>query len=108
MRRGPFIIVSGTNSLDPSTGEVLYPTSAYHQALRIFTEIFAAVEALKGSKQDIVRVRVFVTVESHITSVGKALKEVLGEVGPAATMIVGAKFISSKMLVEIEADAVVN
>ncbi|EDR13125.1 uncharacterized protein LACBIDRAFT_308618 [Laccaria bicolor S238N-H82] len=39
--------------------------------------------------------------------VGKALKEVFGDVGLAATMILGVRFVSEEMRVEIEADAVV-
>ena len=34
------------------------------------------------------------------------LKEVFGDVGPAATMILGVRFVSEEMKVEIEADAV--
>jgi len=40
-------------------------------------------------------------------AVGRALKETLGDVRPAATMIVGARFVDKDMKVEIEADAVV-
>ena len=39
--------------------------------------------------------------------VGDALRDALGDVGPAATMVVGSRFVLSDMLVEIEADAVV-
>ena len=56
---------------------------------------------------DVVRVRMFVTSQEDTDGVGRAFKEALGDVGPAATMIVGARFVRSDMLVEIEADAVV-
>ena len=49
----------------------------------------------------------FVTSQEDARYVGEALKDSLGDIGPAATMIIGAKFVSSDMLVEIEADAVV-
>lgn len=107
VRRGPFVFVSGTTSIDPNTGELLHPTSAYHQTVQIFQEIITAVEAVKGSKADVVSVRMFVAAEEDAGDVGRALKEIFGDVQPAATMIIGAKFVSPKMLVEIEAEAVI-
>lgn len=94
--------------MDPETGYVQYPDSAYHQALVIFKEIINAVEYLQGSKEDIARVRMFVTRQEDTEAVGRALKESLGDVRPAATMIVGVGFVDKDMKVEIEADAVVS
>ncbi|KAI0821848.1 YjgF-like protein [Trametes gibbosa] len=107
VRRGPLIAVSGTTSIDPVSGQMRHPGAAYDQARAIFAEIGRAVEALGGQANDIVRVRMFVTEASDTDDVGKALKESLGDIGPAATMIVGARFVSAEMLVEIEADAFV-
>ncbi|KAH6888823.1 YjgF-like protein [Coprinopsis sp. MPI-PUGE-AT-0042] len=107
VRKGPFIFVSGTTSISPATGELLHPESAYDQTVQIFQEITTAVEALGGRKEDITRIRMFVTHDEDTTAVGTAMKEVLGGIGPAATMIVGVRFVDEKMRVEIEADAVV-
>lgn len=63
VRKGPFIFVSGTTSIDTSTGTVLYPKSAYDQTLKIFAEIVLAIEALGGTKNDVVRLRMFVAEE---------------------------------------------
>ena len=49
----------------------------------------------------------FVTEQEDTEAVGRALKESLGDVRPAATMIVGVRFVDKDMKVEIEADAVV-
>ncbi|KAG6860791.1 hypothetical protein C0995_007597 [Termitomyces sp. Mi166 len=107
VRRGPFIFVSGTTSVDPTTGVVQHPGSAHEQALKIFYEIIRAIEALGGTRQDVMRIRMFVTADEDTNDVGRALKENFGDVGPAATMIVGAEFVRAEMKVEIEADAVV-
>jgi enamine deaminase RidA (YjgF/YER057c/UK114 family) len=112
VRRGPFIFVSGTTAVNVDTtgagfGKVLYPASAHQQALKIFDKILEAVEELDGKKNDIVRLRMFVTREEDAENVGRALKEVFGDVEPAATMILGVKFVDPEMRVEIEADAVV-
>ncbi|KAF9652789.1 YjgF-like protein [Thelephora ganbajun] len=106
VRKGPYIFVSGTTSIDPGAGHVRHPDSAYLQALVIFEEIINSIERLHGSKEDVARVRMFVTEQEDTEAVGKALKASLGDVRPAATMIVGARFVDKDMKVEIEADAV--
>ncbi|KAL4246656.1 RutC-like superfamily protein [Abortiporus biennis] len=88
VRKGPFIFVSGTTAVDTSTGFIPPNLSAYEQAQLIFKEIIRAVEGLGGRKEDITRVRMFVEKDEEFEQVGKALKESLGEVGPAATGIV--------------------
>ncbi|KDQ54221.1 hypothetical protein JAAARDRAFT_160795 [Jaapia argillacea MUCL 33604] len=105
--KGPFVFISGTTSIDPTTGILLHPESAYQQALQIFREIAAAVEKLGGTRDDIVRVRMFVTSDDDAGDVGRALKDSLGDIAPAASMIIGARFVMPEMRVEIEADAVV-
>jgi len=108
VRKGQYIFVSGTTSIDPEeTGHVRHPDSAYLQVVVIFKEIINAIERLRGSKEDVVRVRMFVTEQGDTEAVGRALKESLGDVRPAATMIVGSRFVDKDMKVEIEADAVV-
>lgn len=49
----------------------------------------------------------FVTEQEDTEEVGRAFKESFGDVRPAATMIVGSRFVDRDMKVEIEADAVV-
>lgn len=107
VRKGPFIFVSGTTSIDTSSGKVLYPKSAYDQTVKIFAEIVMAIEALGGKKEDVVRLRMFVAEHKDSEGVSQALKEVFGRVAPAATMLFGMGFVSSDMKVEIEADALV-
>ncbi|KAG6330009.1 hypothetical protein ID866_9077 [Astraeus odoratus] len=105
LRKGPFIFVSGTTAIDLATSKVAHPHSAFEQAMKAFEEILRAIEALGGKREDIVRIRMFVTYEDDAPEVGRALKEAMGEVEPTASMILGAKFVSPDMRVEIEADA---
>ncbi|KAL0573640.1 hypothetical protein V5O48_008312 [Marasmius crinis-equi] len=121
VRKGPFIFLSGTTAIDPDTGTLLHPDSVFDQATQIFNEIARAVEALGGTKEDIVRVRMFVKDPAEQGKVAEALKNsgfgpVAGKdgndsstsgSGPAATMICGAAFVQEEMKVEIEAEAVV-
>ena len=63
--------------------------------------------AVGGAREDVVRVRMFVTHAADCEAVGAALRDAFGDVAPAATMLVGAHFVDGAMRVEIEADAVV-
>ena len=73
----------------------------------------ASVEAIGGTPSDIIRICMYVTYEEGSGEVARALKEIGGtmglggEGGPAATLLVGVKFVHPDMRVEIEADAVV-
>jgi enamine deaminase RidA (YjgF/YER057c/UK114 family) len=49
------------------------------QALQAFSKIIRAVEALRGTKEDMVRVRMFITRDEDSGKVGRALKEVFVE-----------------------------
>ena len=108
VRKGPFIFVSGTTSVSAKTGELQHADgTAYDQAKTAFDELLQAVHHLGGRKEDTVRVRMFVTKDEDAEDVGRALKDSLGEVAPAATMILGARFVDPRMKVEIELEAVV-
>lgn len=107
VRRGSHIFVAGTTALDPVTGVVPPGSSAYEQALLTLQEICKAVETLGGRKEDVMRVRMYITEQEDFDSVAKAYTEVFGEVKPALTGLVGIRFVTSDMKVEMEADAIV-
>ena len=108
VRKGPHIFVSGATSVDPETGYVRYPESAYLPALVIFEQIINSIKRLRGSKEDVARVRMFVTEREDTEAVGSGVEGIaMGDVRPAATMIVGVRFVDKDTKVEIEADAIV-
>jgi len=112
VRKGPFIFVSGTTSLSPTSlnPTILHPGDAYQQTITALNESVKAIEKLGGKKEDVVRVRLFVRRQGDTADVGKAMKTVFGEeVGCkwAATMLVGSSFVEEEMMVEVEVDAVV-
>ena len=54
-----------------------------------------------------VRLRIFVKESGDGDVVGNAMKDVFGDIAPAATMVFGVGFVDPSMKVEIESDAVV-
>ncbi len=103
VRRGSHIAVSGTAPID-ANGETV-AGGAYEQATRCFEVILEAVRALGGTREDVVRTRMFVTDASDWDAVGRAHGEFFGEVYPAATLVVVKGLLDPRWKVEIEADA---
>ncbi len=106
VRMGNTIAVTGTTSID-AAGEVHAPGDPYEQAKRCLEIIERALLALGVSRKNIIRTRIFVTDISLWSEFGRAHREFFGEGPPATTMVEIQSLISKRMLVEIEADAVV-
>lgn len=105
-RVGPFIEVAGTTASD---GQEIYgEKDAYAQTVFILNRIISAVEALGGSKADIIRTRMYVTNIDDWEKIGKAHGEFFSEVCPASTMVEVSRLIDPKLLVEIEATAILS
>lgn len=103
VRVGDRVLVSGTGpvwpdgSVDPDAGA---------QARRCFEIIAAALAEAGAGLPDVVRTRMYVTDASYGEAVGAVHGELLGEVRPAATMVVVAALLDPRWKVEIEAEAV--
>ena len=80
----------------------------YAQTKRALAIIEAALAEAGASMRDVVRTRMFVTDISRWEEAGRAHGEVFGEIRPATTMVEVSRLIDAAMLIEIEADAVVE
>jgi enamine deaminase RidA (YjgF/YER057c/UK114 family) len=100
---GPFVLVSGTTSVDPD-GVVLGMTP-YEQTIEILRKISHELERAGASLGDVIQTRMYVTDISRSEEVGRAHGEVFGEIRPLATMVEVSALIDPRMLVEIEAVA---
>jgi enamine deaminase RidA (YjgF/YER057c/UK114 family) len=103
VRRGSRISVSGTAPIGDD-GETV-EADAYVQAARCFEIILEAVEALGGTREDVVRTRMYVIDASDWDAVGRAHGEFFRDIYPAATLVVVKGLLDPRWRVEIEVDA---
>lgn len=106
VRTGPFIAVTGSAAVGPD-GELVGEGDAYAQAVRCIEVIGEVLEKAGASLSDVVRTRIFVTDIDRWEEVGRAHREAFGDILPATTMVEVSRLIDPRMLVEIEADAVI-
>jgi enamine deaminase RidA (YjgF/YER057c/UK114 family) len=106
VKTGPFIAVTGTAALD-DRGQLVGEGDAAAQTRRCLQIIRQTLERLGARLEDVVRTRIFVTDIARWEEIGRAHGEVFGAIRPATTMVEVKALIDARMLVEIEADAIV-
>jgi len=106
VRVGNTIAVTGCASVDED-GQLVGEGDAYLQAQQCIKVIRTAVEGTGARLEDVVRTRMFVTNIEQWADIARAHEEAFGEIMPATTMVEVSRLIDPKMLVEIEADAIV-
>ena len=107
VRTGNIVHVAGTAAV-AADGAVAHPGDPYGQAQRCLELIVNALAEVGARPEHVVRTRIYVTDAAHWEAVGRAHGAVFALVRPAATLVVVAGLIDPAMLVEIEADAIID
>ncbi len=105
VRADELVLVSGTTSIEPS-GAVLGETP-YEQTVAILRKIGHELARAGASLHDVVQTRIYTTDISRAEEIGRAHGEAFSTSPPAASMVEVRALIDPRMLVEIEAVALV-
>lgn len=107
VRAGPHVHVSGTTATTED-GEVIGEGDVTAQTERALTNVESALGRAGAALEDVVRTRVFVTDIDEWEAVGRVHGDYFGDIRPTSTMVEVSRLVDPRLLVEVEAEAIVD
>ena len=104
---GEMVFISGLVAIDKN-GEVVSPSDAYSQAYCIFSYINKYMKLAGGEMNDIAKMTIFLTDIRDRPKVLEARQKFFSDDFPCSTLVAVNALIDPRMLVEIEATAIVG
>ncbi|BBO31452.1 RidA family protein [Lacipirellula parvula] len=104
VRSGNLIAVTGCVGVN---ADGTYAKSVGEQAARSLAIIQAAIEALGGKLEHVIRTRMYVVDVSKWEEVARVHGSVFADIRPATTIVEVPRLIDGDALIEIEADCVI-
>lgn len=108
VRAGNQVHVSATAAWDPESGKVDGGMDFEAQARRILENLEAALNKAGARKEDVVRTRIYTTDAGQRDAIGKAHREMFGDIRPATLFVQVARMTEPEIKLEIELDAVIG
>ncbi len=103
---GQTVYVSGQVSMD-AEGNVVGEGDVRAQTEKVLENVATVLEAAGGSLDDVVKVTVFITDMAHYDGIHEVRRRYFGEPYPASSMVEVSALIDPRLLVEVEAVAVI-
>ena len=104
VRSGNVIAVTGCVGINT---DGTYPKTVGEQTARSLAIIQAAIEALGGKIEHVIRTRMYVTDVSKWEEVARVHGSVFAEIRPATTIVEVPRLIDGDAVIEIEADCII-
>jgi enamine deaminase RidA (YjgF/YER057c/UK114 family) len=107
IRDNAFVFVAGTTATDDK-GNIIGKDDPYQQTIQIINNIRSALRKAGADLNDVVRTRIYVTNIDDWEEIGRAHGEFFKDIKPATTMVEISRLVDPAMLVEMEADAIIQ